>query len=81
MRDKKELLPSFTDPSRRDITVIRTQFYAEKPGSTKGITRESRHVYRLNMNGSVTLTLDIDENESEFSLLVSTINKFSLSII
>ncbi|XP_055314135.1 CD109 antigen-like [Sitodiplosis mosellana] len=70
VRKQNGIVPSFVDPSKRDISVIRQQFYDEKLESTKSNTRKSRLVHQLNDNGDVTLALDIDEHESKFSLLV-----------
>lgn len=69
-------MPSFVDPSKRNITVIRQQFFDESP---ERAARKSRLIHRLNDNGDVILALDIAKNESKFSLLVRMIILFSLT--
>lgn len=68
MRKNSGLVPSFVDPSKRNITVIREQFYGGKTTSKK-----SKTIYRLNDDGNIVLNLDIAENESEFKLWVRAI--------
>lgn len=60
--------PSLDDPSKKQITVVREQFYENSQRST---THQA--VHQLNQNGDVVITLDIAQNEAKFSLTVCII--------
>lgn len=56
----------FADPNDKKLTVFREQFHDEsEQKSTK-----TEAVYDLNENGDAVFKLDIDKNESWFSLKV-----------
>lgn len=69
MRKHNGSVPSFDDPSKQQITVLREQFHENENQSIK-----SQAVYRLNRNGDAAFTLDIAENETKFSLKVCLTN-------